>query len=308
MINYFVLEHGRALQQTTEPDQGVFWVDIISPTEEEQRRVEQHFGVELFTRQESEEIESSSRYIETEEEIGVNINFLFQLGDSFSNSPVSFILKDRMLFTQRSMEFHTFTKVSQKLRALRPTDGREVFLAILAMRIDFDADFIEHITAKINMVSDHLVAGQDTNRDLLLKIAALQTTTISIRENIIEKQRILSSLLRSKLIPKDEKNDITIMIKDVNSLLDHASFNFERLEFLQNTFIGLVGLEESRTIKIFTVVTVMFMPPTLIGSLYGMNFDLMPELHFSFGYPMALGMMVLSSCLTLLLFRLKKLL
>jgi magnesium transporter len=305
MINYFVLQNGRALQ-ITEPVPDVFWVDMVSPTEEEQRHVEQFFGIELFTRQESEEIESSSRYIETEEEIGVNLNFLFQTGDFFRNSPVSFILKNRILFTQRSMEFHTFTKVLQKLRALRPQNGGDVFLAILATRIDFDADFIEHITAKINTISNNLVAGHDTDRDMLLKITALQTTTIAIRENIIEKQRILSSLLRSRLIPKEEENDITIMIRDVNSLLEHASFNFERLEFLQNTFIGLVGIEENRVIKIFTVVTVIFMPPMLIGSVYGMNFDLMPELRLRFGYPLALLLMVLSSGLTLLFFRLKK--
>ena len=305
MVNYFILENGRPLQ-ITEPAPDVFWVDLLNPTEEEQRRVERYFSVELFTRQESEEIESSSRYVETEEEIGVNMNFLFQTGDSFRNSPVSFILKHGVLFTNRSMEFHTFTKVLQRLRVLRPHDGSDIFLAILATRIDFDADFIEHITAKINMISNHLVAGRDTSRDLLLKITALQSTTIAIRENIIEKQRILSSLLRSRIVSKNEEAGIPIMIKDVDSLLDHASFNFERLEFLQNTFVGLVSIEQNNTIKIFTVVTVMLMPPTLIGSIYGMNFETMPELHLSFGYPMALFLMLLSSSLTLLIFRLKK--
>jgi magnesium transporter len=305
MVNYFILGNGRPLQ-ITEPAPDVFWVDLINPTEEERQRVEQYFAIELFTRQESEEIENSSRYVETEEEIGVNMNFLFQTGDSFRNSPVSFILKNKVLFTQRSMEFHTFTKVWQKLHVLRPRDGGDVFLAILATRIDFDADFIERITAKINTISNHLVTGQRTGRDMLLKIANLQTTTIAIRENIIEMQRILSSLFKSRLVPKSEENGIPIMIKDVDSLLDHASFNFERLEFLQNTFLGLVSIEQNNTIKIFTVVTVMFMPPTLIGSIYGMNFEAMPELHLSFGYPMAISLMLLSSCLTLLVFRLKK--
>ena len=305
MINYYVLENGRALQ-IKEPVANVFWVDLINPTEEEQRDVERHFTVELFTRQESEEIESSSRYVETEEEIGVNMDFLFQNGEFFSSSPVSFILKNKVLITQRSIEFRTFSDVAQKLRAIHPKNGGDVFLTILATRIDFDADAIEYMTAKINTVSNRLTAGQDTNRDLLLKISAFQSTTIAIRKNIIEKQRILSSLLRSRLMPKNEENDIGIMIKDVNSLLDHASFNFERLEFLQNTFLGLVCIEQNRVIKIFTVVTVMFMPPTLIGAIYGMNFQLMPELHFHFGYPLALLMMIASSGLTLLIFRLKK--
>src|SRR5690606_23985520 len=95
------------------------------------------------------------------------------------------------------------------------------------------------------------------------------------------------------------------MIKDVGSLLDHTSFNFERLEFLQNTFLGLVDMEQNRVIKIFTVVTVIFMPPTLIASLYGMNFQFMPELNYSWGYPFAVALMILSSVLTLLFFKRK---
>ena len=97
-----------------------------------------------------------------------------------------------------------------------------------------------------------------------------------------------------------------IMIKDVGSLLDHTSFNFERLEFLQNSFLGLVDIEQNRIIKIFTVVTVIFMPPTVIASAYGMNFKHMPEIDKVWGYPFALIMMLLSSVLTLLFFRRKK--
>jgi len=96
------------------------------------------------------------------------------------------------------------------------------------------------------------------------------------------------------------------MIKDVSSLLEHSSFNFERLEFLQNTFLGLLDMEQNRVIKIFTVVTVIFMPPTLIASMYGMNFKYIPELSSSYGYPFAIILMVLSSVLTLLFFKKKK--
>ena len=140
----------------------------------------------------------------------------------------------------------------------------------------------------------------------MLKITALQESTITIRENIVEKQRILSSMLKSKMFPKEDYENMRIMIKDVGSLLDHTSFNFERLEFLQNTFLGLVDMEQNRVIKIFTVVTVIFMPPTLIASLYGMNFKFMPELDKIWGYPFAVLLMILSSAVTLLFFRRKK--
>ena len=141
---------------------------------------------------------------------------------------------------------------------------------------------------------------------MLIRINSLQESTISIRENIVEKQRILSAIFKSKFFPKDDYDTMRVMIKDVGSLLDHTSFNFERLEFLQNTFLGLVDMEQNRIIKIFTIVTVVFMPPTLIASMYGMNFTFMPELNQKWGYPFAISLMIFSSVVTLLFFKLKK--
>ena len=126
------------------------------------------------------------------------------------------------------------------------------------------------------------------------------------RESTSEMQRLISAILKSAYFPKDEYEKIRIMIKDVGSLLEHTAFNFERLEYLQNTFLGLVDMEQNRIIKIFTVVTVFFMPPTLIASLYGMNFAHMPELQWSGGYPFALLLMVLSSAGTLYYFKKQK--
>jgi magnesium transporter len=284
----------------------IFWIDLINPTDEEKHQVERDFRVELFTQQESEEIESSSKYVETEDEIGINLNFLVPQEGTFINEPVSFILKDNILITQRAQEFRSFSETYRKMRALKPVDGGDIFLSILETRIDFDADLIETMTDKITAVSRQMIVDKDPNRDLLLTITAMQESTIAIRENIVEKQRILSSLLKSKMFPKEDYEKMRIMIKDVGSLLDYTSFNFERLEFLQNTFLGLVDMEQNRVIKIFTVVTVIFMPPTLIASLYGMNFKFMPELDEVWGYPFALLLMLLSSVFTLMFFRRKK--
>ncbi|MGI6655550.1 MAG: magnesium/cobalt transporter CorA [Desulfobulbus sp.] len=308
MVNYFYFENKiiKMVSNNSAISPDIFWIDLISPTKEEVEQVESDFRMELFTKQESEEIESSSKYIETEDEIGINLNFLIPDGNTFDKVPVSFILKDKMLFTQRSHEFRAFTDTYRRLRAIRPVDGDDVFLSILETRIDFDADLIESTTDKISQISRDMVGNKDADRDNLLKIAALQETTITIRENIVEKQRILSALLKSKMFPSEDHEKMRIMIKDVGSLLDYTSFNFERLEFLQNTFLGLVDMEQNRVIKIFTVVTVIFMPPTLIASLYGMNFEYMPELDKIWGYPAALLMMFLSSAMTLLFFRRKK--
>ena len=308
MVNYFFLDNKMVKMASGDTSAGpnIFWIDLINATDDEKHQVERDFKVELFTKQESEEIESSSKYVETEDEIGINLNFLIQEKDSFCNEPVSFILKDKILITQRSHEFRSFSETYRKLRAIKPVDGDDIFLTILETRIDYDADLIEHITDKITEISKQMIGDKDPNRELLLKITALQETTIAIRENIVEKQRILSSMLKSKMFPKEDYENMRIMIKDVGSLLDHTSFNFERLEFLQNTFLGLVDMEQNRVIKIFTVVTVIFMPPTLIASAYGMNFKFMPELDQVWGYPFAILLMILSSAMTLLFFRRKK--
>jgi len=124
-----------------------------------------------------------------------------------------------------------------------------------------------------------------------------------MRENIIDKQRLVSSLMKSSLFPEEYKNVLRIMMKDIGSLIEHNKFAFERLEYLQDTFMGLINIEQNRIIKIFTVATVAFMPPTLIASIYGMNFRAMPELDWDLGYLLAIILMVLSSVITLAYFK-----
>lgn len=281
------------------------WVDMQNPTGDDILSVEKQFDVELFTRKEAVEIESSSRYFESEGEIGMNLNFLDKAKEGYTNFPVSFILKGTLLVTQREADYRSFMDTFKKLRTLKPTKGHEILELLLETRIDYDADMIEGITEQISQISNNLVRDNNIDRGLLLQIATLQEYTIAIRENILEKQRILSAILKSKFYPKDNYDNLRIMIKDVGSLLDHSSFNFERLEFLQNTFLGLVDMEQNRIIKLFTVVTVVFMPPTLIASMYGMNFEFMPELDETWGYPFAILLMLLSSVLTLLFFKRK---
>lgn len=308
MIKYVTVENGKfkLVQGNEFLHPNILWIDLIDPTDEEKEQVEKSFALELFTEQESEEIESSSKYSESEKEIGINLNFLRLEEDGYINEPVSFILRDKILVTQREHEYKTFTDTYKKLRTTRPESGNDIFLTLLETRIDFDADLIESVTEQISTISRGLIEDNDLERDILLKITALQESTIAIRENIVEKQRILSAILKSRFFPKEDYEMIRVMIKDVGSLLDHTSFNFERLEFLQNTFLGLVDMEQNRIIKIFTVVTVVFMPPTLIASMYGMNFQFMPELDENWGYPFAIVLMIMSSALTLLFFKRKK--
>jgi magnesium transporter len=308
MIKIYSLKQGAInleLQGKIIPDD-IIWVDLVNSNDEEKNLVEETFGIELFTKEEIEEIESSSKYIETENEIGININFIRTDNEQINNEPVSLIIKGKLLVTQREYNFRAFEDTYKKLLQHKVKDGDDIYLMLLDTRIDYDADLIESITEKISIINKDLLTSKQHKKETLLKIAALQSKTILIRENIIEKQRILSAMMKSKLFPKEDYDIMTVMLSDANSILDHTNFNFERLEYLQNTFLGLVNMEQNRVIKLFTVLTVIFMPPTLIASMYGMNFKYMPELSKPWGYPIAIGMMLGSSIITLLFFKKRK--
>jgi len=178
-------------------------------------------------------------------------------------------------------------------------------VALLETRVEFDADMIENMTQKITQLSNSLTL-QEADEELLSEIKNLQEKTMLLRENIIDKQRVVSSMLRSEFIPAELQPKLTIIIKDINSLLEHIRFSFDRLDYLQDTFLGYVNIEQNKIIKIFTIVSVIFMPPTLIASIYGMNFAFMPELDKKWGYPSAILFMVLSSLIILYYFKKRK--
>ncbi|MGQ1945106.1 magnesium/cobalt transporter CorA [Ornithobacterium rhinotracheale] len=309
MLKLFSKIDGRIVQNAelnAEDKEHVFWVDLIDPTEDEKKKIEQVFNIELFTDQESEEIELSSRYIETEEEIGINMNFTNNKHDEEFLEPVSFILKDNVLFTERDNEYVTFRATSRKVRMLKPQTGERAFLMILDTRIDYLADSIELITEKISKLTKKLVKEEKLDSDLLKEITNLQEKSMVIRENSMEMQRVLSSLNKSRIFPNDFYETITIMLKDLSSLLEHVSFNFHRLEFLQDTFQGLVDMEQNQIMKVFTIMTVIFAPATLIAGIYGMNFEYMPELDEKYAYPLALLGILISMVAPLGYFKMKK--
>lgn len=287
----------------------IIWIDLHAPSEQEKKLIETQYKIELFTPQEAAEIESSSRYYEDQQSIEANNTFITYENKFYVAHHVSFILKQGILFTLRNHDFKVFAEVVRKLKSIPPgyvSRATQIWLMILETRIDMDADFIEYLSRMTNHISKKIIRDKVYQEETLLKISELQENLILVRESIIDKQRIVSYLLKSLMLPDEEKERLRIVIKDINSLLQHADFGFQRLEYLQNTFLGLVNIEQNHVIKIFTVVTVVFMPPTLIASIYGMNFEFMPEIHWAYGYPISLTLMVVSSLFFLWYFKRKK--
>ena len=275
----------------------IIWIDLQSPLKEEEKQVEDFFHVEFFTPQEAAEIESSSRYLEDLHTIEANSGFVVYEDPSYNTKQVSFILKDDVLFTLRRGDFKSFAATVRKLKIVEPENitGLQIWLFLLESQIDLDADFIEYISRSTNLASKKLTEKKSLAEEILIQITNLQENTILIRESIVDKQRLVSSLLKSRVVSEIDKERIRIIIKDISSLIQHTQFSFERLEYLQNTFLGLLNIEQNQVIKIFTVATVAFMPPTLIASIYGMNFQYMPELNWRAGYPFAILLMIMSS-------------
>ena len=290
----------------------LLWVDLVDATHDQREKVEQFFDISLQTRQQTEEIESSSRYAEMADRIIANSNFLIGRDDAYESAPTSFILKDNVLISTRKEALRTFGDTMRKLRynpKAFPT-GYHVLVALFETRIDLYADMAEDIAKKISEISGQLNVARDGDDDEenIYRISALQESTMLMRENITDKQRVISSISRSNRFPEELAPKLAVMLKDINSLLNHTDFSFSRLDFLQDAYMSLTNIRLSRVTKTFTVISVIFMPPTLIASVYGMNFSNMPELQWEHGYLFSWGLMVAAALVVLLIFKYKKLL
>ncbi len=284
----------------------IIWIDLLDVKEEVESELEQFLKIYIQEDEEMEEIEMSSRYMQTDDSIVANSNFL---QNNFDVEPVNFIIKNGVLVTVRDAELNSFNDTVKKMFVNTrnfPT-GYHVFVALMETRVEYDADMIEDTTdlitdlsSKINKTSDHV------DEEVLIQIKDLQEKVTVIRQNIMDKQRVISNILKCDFIPSELQPRLTMIIKDINSLFEYTRFGFDRLDYLQDTFLGLVNIEQNKIIKIFTVVNVIFLPPTLVASMYGMNFDFMPELHWTHGYLFSIGLMIAFTLLVLGIFKLKK--
>ena len=230
-------------------------------------------------------------------------------GESFVIEPVSFIISNEgVLVSVRQAESRTFQETEKRLQInyRNYRTGYHIFIALLKVRIDYDADMVELIARQVSSLSRNINGEDSIDKEVLRRINTLQESTMLLRENIFDRQRVLSGILRSERFPNDIYPRLQLMIKDVNSLINHADFSFQRLDYIQDAALGLINIEQNEIVKIFSVAAVVFMPATLIASIYGMNFSIMPELHWKYGYLFAIGLMLLCSGLTIWFFRFKK--
>ena len=279
MIEIFYKKDGQMMVSQSETDfaiinyDDVIWIDLFTPSGEEKRAVEQFLGTTIQNRAQAEEIEISSRFSETDKAIFANTSFLIPGPDEYAEETVSFILIDNILTTLRECPLKSFTDLQRRLMAFPKIydSGHVAFLSILENRIDLDADMVELVSKEINQYNRKVSVGEDISEEFLIDINIIQENTMLIRENIIDKQRVISSILKSANYPKEYQPRLNVLLKDISSLINHTDFGFERLEYLQNTVLGIINLDQNKIMKVFTLVSLMLMPPTLIASFFGMN-------------------------------------
>lgn len=315
MINLFILQKGRLAQvhadtrATLEAYQPI-WIDVIDPDEEELSWIKQSLGVSLPEREELGDLEASARYFEAEDgNLHIRTDFLLVDEHNLSrNVRVAFVLHENTLFSIHDEDLPIFRLVRLRAR-MRPgsvQNAKDVLLDLYATDGEYSADSIEEIYARLELAGKRVLGSTVTDADaeeVLETIAREEDLNGRIRRNMMDTRRALSFLMRSRLLSDEQQTEARQILQDIDSIENHTAFLFDKLNFLMDAVVGFLNINQNKIIKIFSVVSVALMPPTLLASIWGMNFRYMPELSSTLGYPLAIGTMLVSAIIPLIYFR-----
>lgn len=295
------------------------WIDLLEPSDEEEAEIERLLGVDIPTREEMAEIEISSRLYHEDDALFMTATLPAQVErDEPIFAPVSFVLTPARLITVRYHEpraFQTFPVRAAKT-PMGCATGEGVLLALLEVTVDRLADILERAVRDIDGISHDIFrpatgpgrgARSRNLQAVLVSIGAVGDLTSGIRDCLVTLDRLVSffgfGLGQRGKVPKETRERLRTLSRDIHSLTDHAGFVSQKITFLLDATLGMINIEQNAIIKIFSVAAVVFLPPTLIASLYGMNFEFMPELSWPYGYPFAIGLMIVSAILPYLFFK-----
>ncbi|WP_088345645.1 MULTISPECIES: magnesium/cobalt transporter CorA [Rhodomicrobium] len=285
------------------------WIDLYGPTKEEESLAEEALGVELPTREEMREIEISSRLYQENGALFMTVTVMTQVeGDNPEAEPITFVLIGQRLATIRyanPMPFRVFASQCQRQAELG-LSGETILVGLLDAIIDRLADVLERVQHDMNQVSRKIFSREKTDfEEVIRTIGHAEGLTSRSRESLVSIGRVLSFLSRPNEVKPNKAlaRALKTLSRDVLSLSDHSSYLANNITFLLNAVLGMSNIEQTDIIKIFSVMAVIFLPPTLIASIYGMNFQYMPEIGWSFGYPVSIIMMILAGVLPYLYFK-----
>jgi magnesium transporter len=301
-----------AAEQDALPE-GAIWIDLFDPTREEEVLAEKLIGTNIPTREELAEIEPSSRLYQRDGRAYLTMSVLHGIVDGRPDSdPIGFILTDRHVVSVRYIDPKPFIIFAEHVYAEPElaTDARTLFVRLLDAVVDRLADEFEVAGKDVEAISrqifNHHAHRRQRNPELrlegiLMRIGKAQQLLAKLRETSVSTTRLLTFLVSIDAIDEDADNrrHVESLISDAKALSDHSNFVGDNLTFLLDASLGLISLEQNLVMKIFSVFAVIFMPPTLIAGIYGMNFEHMPELEWLFGYPFALALILASAIIPL---------
>ena len=322
MLNIFSLANGRLFQEEISSQEELsqfrpIWVDLESPTLEEKRWISQHFGVHIPEDAMDEDIEESARFYEEDNgELHIRSDFLIADIEEPRAVRVAFILNRHndthnshgILFSIHDEDLPVFRLL--RLRARRAPglieDAKDVLLELFSVDAEYSADTLEGIYDELEKVSKMVLSGDVTDAlagEVLGAIARQEDLNGRIRRNMMDTRRALSFAMRLRMLNAEQFDDARKILRDIDSLDSHTAFLFDKINFLMDATVGFININQNKIIKIFSVASVALLPPTLIASVYGMNFQFMPELQWSFGYGYAVLLMVASAVVPMWYFR-----
>jgi magnesium transporter len=299
---------GGALDDWRLPADAV-WIELVEPTRDEELCVERELGVALPTREEMAEIEPSSRLYQEGGATFMTARILYNADTAQpSTQPITFVLAGHRLVTIRYFNPKSFTLFSaQALRQPRLCpDGPQTFVGLIDAIVDRTADVLERTQDEVDALSREVFDPAPTDFEkVLTQLGRAQSVNAKIRESLVSLARLAGFAGLAEQIGQDpeHRDHLSAASRDVQFLLDHSSYVSSNISFMHDAALGLINLQQNKIIKIFSVAAVAFLPPTMIASIYGMNFEHMPELGWELGYPMAIGVMFLSAAVPLWVFR-----
>lgn len=320
MITIYEFRDGALKAQTGLPrvTEEAVWIDLLNPTQEEEDIIERQLEIDVPTQEEQREIEASSRLRQEDGAYFMTATLVYRGdGTEAQSTPVTFILAGQRLLTVRYAEPRAFAIFAARCTRKDPdlARGTMVLIGLVETVVDRLADFIEHIQGQVEVLSHSVfkkkgrAAVRQRRFDLVLESIGHEGEVASkARESCHSLSRLLTYLayaVNERKEGKPVQARVRAAVRDINSITDHATFLSGKIIFLLDATLGMIQIQQNDIIKIFSVAAVVFLPPTLIASIYGMNFHVMPELNWAFGYPVALGLMVLFAILPYLYFKRK---
>lgn len=273
--------------------EAVIWLDVEKPTDAEIDWLKSAVGFKMPPREVFGDIEISSKYKEEEDAIYMNLSFVIQQKEDISVEPVLFFIKGRYMVSIRYRDIPSMLIFIKRMEenSINFQFPEAIFSQIVNIEVDRIGDRLEILGRRIRNLRKEVFAEQ--SEEIIREISYYDELNITIRETINEKLRVLSHFVKSPRVNAQTKREIKVALDDLHTLLDYTSFYMDKLDSIQNSLLGLISIKQNEAVKVFTVIATIFLPATLIASIYGMNFDNMPELHWKYGYPLSLFLMVI---------------